>query len=427
MSVFDKGVERQVRQTTAKEDIQASKIRQQLAPDQAALSAATTQSGLQILPRKTQAVLGDLNGQIQLQPAVTQDALDKLEQAKKIRPAITQDEIDKLDQSKQLRPGSTANALAQQGTSLPENQLLQAEAQADPTGANTEARKKYQLFTGGKVLRDSTGAIDYKGMADHNEQVNAALMQAQLPIPPKVAADIKAMEPYGPAAVASLRNPDGTWKDDSGRQAAMLSAKPALKPEDIQKESTSLIGISQGITNLDRAAGILKSDPDAVGGKYNQGSAVGQFGAKAGTLAGMEGPTARANNQRILETDLADGILNTIQTLRGTGPIRNTELEQIAKKQPALGANIAQWNTWISDMKANLTKEYHMRRESLPGAAQQNFTPTPPGAPAAPAPAPAANTNPKGLPVIQTMEQKAALPKGSYYWDPIKNTESIKF
>ena len=376
MSVFDRSRERVVRGTTAQEDIAASKARQELLPGQTALIKAKTQGELGLLPSEITARQGALTSQIALQP------------------------------------GATDIAKAGQGAALPEAKLLEVESKTDPTGGHTQARKLYQQYNGGVVLKDANGNPDYEGMATSNQRMLQRMIGMQ--ILPQQKEILDTLKSYGPAALSQAYNADGTVKSTGELKDVLAKAKPDLKPAELQAEGGALLGLEKGLDSVKAAQDILVKDPDAVGPKYNQGSYVGEKVAQGGALLGNAAATARFDAQKRLKAELALGIMDAIRSLKGTGAIRNTELVQIEKGQPTLDSTKSQWDAWLKQSQEVMERAYAMQKEALPGGPAQLLAP--PGGsltPGSAAPsAPAAATQPD----VTAAEYQKLNVGDKYYW-----------
>lgn len=319
------------------EEIQSSKARTSLLPAQTALAQNKIAADNALIQPRMQAELGDINSKIELQP------------------------------------GNLQIAKAGQSGAIPEAEFSAGEMKTDPTGSLTETRKNFQALHLGGLMRTSTGEPDYEGMAAANNRL-AMLRTGSIILPTQQAA-LDELKKRSPEDYAKAFNTDGSIKTAPELAQILANSKPAMNPAETQSASSAVIGADTGLKNIQQARGILAKDPGSVGPGFKQGSAPGQAIAKYGAMFGVGNSTERFDNQKRLNTVLSQGILESIRSLRGTGAIRNTEIEQIEKGQPQPDSSISQWTNWLQQSQDLLERAQRAQKLALPTNVNQAIQP----------------------------------------------------
>lgn len=378
--LFNNSVQQPAKIQQANEEIQASKARTSLIPAQTDLAASKISAENALIQPRTQAELGDINSKIELQP------------------------------------GNLQIAKAGQSGAIPEAEFASNEAKQDPTGSLTETRKNFQALHLGGLMRNPDGTPDYEGMAAANERL-AQLRMGQIILPTQ-SEIVKQMADRSPEDQAKMYDPQtGALKPTAELAKVLANSKPKLNAAEVQSGTSAVIGADAGLANIERARGILKEDPGAVGPKYNQGSKIGTLGAQALAMAGNDKATKRFDNQKNLNVTLAQGILDSIRSLRGTGAIRNTEIAAIERGQPQPDSSVQQWTTWLNQSEDLLQRAQRAQKLSLPSPVNQAITPRTPAAIQDEPPAPAIQSKEEtsGAKTVTTQADYEALPVGSTY------------
>jgi len=306
---------------------------------------------------------------------------------------------------------------AGQGGILPETEFTASEAKQDPTGSLQETRKNFQALHLGNILRQPDGTPDYEAMGAANERL-AQLRMGQIILPTQKEI-LDQLKERSPEDSAQAYDAQGNLKPTAELAKILANSKPKLNAAEVQSSTSAVIGADAGLSNIERARGILKSDPNAVGPKWTQGSKVGSLLAQGKALIGNEAATKRFDNQKNLNVTLAQGILDSIRSLRGTGAIRNTEIQAIERGQPQPDSSVSQWTNWLNQSENLLQRAQRAQKLGLGPQTNAAIQPTihdePAAGPIEPN-APAPVTAPAGnLKTVSTQEDYDAIPVGGSY------------
>jgi len=305
---------------------------------------------------------------------------------------------------------------AGQGGVLPETEFTASEAKKDPTGSLQEIRKNFQALHLGNILRLPNNTPDYEAMGAANERLSQLRMgQIILPTQKEILDQLKERSPEDAAQAYDAK---GNLKSTAELADILKNSKPKLSAAEVQSGTSAVIGADAGLANIERARGILKADPESVGPKWSQGSKIGQLGAQGLAMIGNEKATKRFDNQKNLNVTLAQGILDSIRSLRGTGAIRNTEIAAIERGQPQPDSSVSQWTNWLNQSEDLLQRAQRAQKLGLgpqtkaaiaPNAAAIHDEPA-----AGPIEAPAATAT-ANLKTVTSQADYDAIPVGGSY------------